>query len=163
MFISDKCLGMLRIGGRTRRFNFFSKVGLDLWKWRRVKERSGIETDFTKNLDQNDLVTKLLKQCCVPYFSLLGAILYFVVKKTCRKNVKFHLTLHWLELANQWLELTQEFCDSSQPSHDPILIRVEKILVDLDSKSLRLWLDKFDSGTSLGDSFELFYTANNFN
>jgi len=53
-------------------------------------------------------------------------------------NVIFHLTRHWLALANQWLEVTRQF-----------------LWFESDSKSFRwLWLEglvteKYDSGTSL--------------
>jgi len=52
----------------------------------------------------------------------LGAILWhvechFIAKKGGRKNVKFRVTRHWLELANQRLETTQQFLwlDSAKP------------------------------------------------
>jgi len=70
--------------------------------------------------------------------------------------VKFHLTRHWLELANQWLEVTRQFLwlesDSTRPSHDS-LYSTRKIFRwfwrGSDSKGLWLWLDKNDSGESL--------------
>ena len=41
--------------------------------------------------------------------------------------MKFHLSRHWLELANQWLEVTRQFLwldsDSNRPSHDSTLTR----------------------------------------
>ena len=43
------------------------KIGLDLWKWLRVKERSEMETAFTKNVDLNNLNTKLLEQHRAPF------------------------------------------------------------------------------------------------
>jgi len=58
MFFFGHVLGMWKI----KKCIFCSKFGLDLWKWLRVKERSKMETAFTKNLDLNNLETKLPKQ-----------------------------------------------------------------------------------------------------
>jgi len=57
--------------------------------------------------------------------------------KQCRKNIWFYVTRHWLELANQWHDNS---CDSTWKKF---------WWLDSDSKGLWLWLDKYDSGTSL--------------
>jgi len=62
-----------------------------------------------KNLDiRNNLESKLLKQHWAPFCNLPGAVISHVERlfraKKDRKNVKFHLTRHWLKLANQWLD-----------------------------------------------------------
>ena len=51
------------------------KVGQDLWKWLRVKERSQMKTAFTKKWDPNNLESKLLKQHWAPVFNSFDAIL----------------------------------------------------------------------------------------
>jgi len=70
----------------------------------------------------------------------------FHCNKCRRKNVKFCVSRHWLELANQWLEATRQFLwlDSIKS-----WLWLEKILDDSDSKGLWLWLDKNDEDTSL--------------
>ena len=63
---------------------------------------------------------KLVKITLGTIFYLIGR--HFIAKKWCRKNVKFRVTRHWLEVANQWLEVTRQFSwldsDSTRPSHD---------------------------------------------
>ena len=59
----------------------------------------------------------------------------------------------WQTSDSKWLD---RFCDSTRPSHDSILTRLEKNSDDSDSKGLWLdsCLDKYDSSTSLVDCWE---------
>jgi len=72
MFVSGyfHLLGMRK----TRKFIPCSKVGLDLWKWMRLKETGKMQTALTKNLEINYLQPKMLKQHWAPFFHLLGNI-----------------------------------------------------------------------------------------
>jgi len=83
MFTSGHFGGMWK----TRKYISGSKVELDLWKWLRVKERSKMETVFTKNVDLNTLDSKLVKQHWAPFFNSLGTI--FVAKKDVGKMLNF--------------------------------------------------------------------------
>jgi len=59
---------------KTRKYIPCSKVGLDLWKWMRLKETSKMQTAFTKNLDLNNLQSNILKPHWPPFCHLLGNI-----------------------------------------------------------------------------------------
>jgi len=55
---------------------FLAKVWVMLVEMsKRVRERSKVETAFTKNLDLNNLESNLLKQHWAPFCSSLGTIL----------------------------------------------------------------------------------------
>jgi len=143
MFISGHFLGMWK---RSKLISC-SKVGLDLQKWLRVK----------KEVEWKLLSQKLRSKSPgikIPKITL-GTNIYLVDwapsrvcwvpfprKKRHRKNVKFHLTRHWLELANQWLEVTRQILwrdsYSIRPSHNSTLIRIEKILDDSHSTAARM-------------------------
>ena len=68
----------------------------------------------------------------------------FKAKECPRKNVKFRVTRHWLELTNQWLEMTLQFLWLDSPttrrSHDSDLTRKNFRWLWLDSDSKGLWL-----------------------
>ena len=59
---------------KTRKYTPCSKVGLDLWKWMRLKETSKLQTAFTKYLDIHNLQSVMLKQHWAPFYHLLGNI-----------------------------------------------------------------------------------------
>jgi len=90
-----------------------------------------------ENLYTNNLQSNLLKQHWVPFSNLSGTIHNMLgtisERKAChRKNVKFHVTRHWLELANQWLEVTRQFLRLDQ-----VMTRLKNfrwLLLDSNSK-----------------------------
>jgi len=108
-----------------------------------------------ENLDTNNLQSNLLKQHWLTFSNSSGAIsqhvghhfqtswgailwqvgCLFISKKCRRKNVKFRVTRHWLELANQWLEVTRQFSWLDYDSTKSWL------WLDSDSKGLWLWFD----------------------
>jgi len=69
--------------------------------------------------------------------------------------VKFHVTRHWLKLANQWLEVTRQFLwldsDSTKSWLDSNSTRkiFRWLWLYTDSKGLWLWLNINGSSTSL--------------
>jgi len=76
----------------TRKYVPCSKVGLDLWKWMRLKETSKMQTAFTKNLDINNLQSNMLKQHWAPFCHWLGNISacwlpIYSKKGSCKRSV----------------------------------------------------------------------------
>ena len=125
MFIFNQFLDMWK----ARKYISCSKVGIDLLKLMRVKERSGKSIAFTKNLDLNNLESKLLKQRLGLFFVLAP----FLVSKKEKCWITFDFTL-------------TRAC-KPMTSSDSTLIRLEKVSDDPDSKNF--WLDNYVSGTSL--------------
>jgi len=87
---------------KTRKYISCCKVELDLCKWLWVKESCKIETAFTKHLDLNNVVRKLLKQYQASFLAHWTPL--FVRRAPfCSDNVT-RVKDFWLESRFWWLD-----------------------------------------------------------